>query len=107
MKAGGYIEVKEIDVELCSQVFVDLDDDHVYKRWGKIMLEAMDRLGKTGTQSRNHGIARGLEAAGFVDIVEQQWAAPVGAWPRDPTLKEVGAHVVYAKKPEKAVEGEE
>ncbi|KXH66337.1 putative methyltransferase domain-containing protein [Colletotrichum salicis] len=87
IKSGGLIEVKEIDVELCSQVLAELNGDHVYKRWGKVMLEAMDRLGKTGTQSRNHGIARGLEAAGFVDVVEHQWAAPIGAWPKDPTLK--------------------
>ncbi|KAK1633509.1 S-adenosyl-L-methionine-dependent methyltransferase [Colletotrichum phormii] len=96
IKSGGLIEVKEIDVELCSQVLAELNEDHVYKRWGKVMLEAMDRLGKTGTQSRNHGIARGLEAAGFVDVVEQQWAAPIGAWPKDPTLKEVGkCHLQY------------
>ncbi|KAK7458290.1 UMTA protein [Colletotrichum acutatum] len=88
-KPGGFVEVKEIDVELCSQVLAELNEDHVYKRWGKLMLEAMDRLGKTGTHSRNHGIAKGLEAAGFVDIVEQQWAAPIGAWPMDSTLKEV------------------
>ncbi|KAK0375995.1 UMTA protein [Colletotrichum limetticola] len=74
IKSGGFVEVKEIDVEL--------SEDRVNERWGKVMLKAMDRLGKTGTQSRNHGIAKGLEAAGFVGIVEQQWAAPIGAWPK-------------------------
>ncbi|KAK1467683.1 UMTA [Colletotrichum cuscutae] len=82
IKSGGFVEVKEIDVELCSQVLPDLNEDRVNERWGKVMLKAMDRLGKTGTQSRNHGIAKGLEAAGFVGIVEQQWAAPIGAWPK-------------------------
>lgn len=55
------------------------------------MFEALDRLGKTARQTRDHGIAKALGAAGFVDIVEKKWPVPVGQWPSDPKLKEVGA----------------
>lgn len=91
LKPGGYIELREVDIEGRSQTLGELDDGHIYKRWAKVMLEAMGRLGKTGTQARDHGIARNLASAGFVDIVEKKWSAPIGRWPRDPVLKEIGA----------------
>ncbi|KAK6210305.1 UMTA protein [Colletotrichum tabaci] len=91
LKPGGYIELREVDIEGRSQTLGELDDGHIYKRWAKVMLEAMGRLGKTGTQARDHGIARNLASAGFVDVVEKKWSAPIGRWPRDPVLKEIGA----------------
>ncbi|GJC86011.1 secondary metabolism regulator LAE1 [Colletotrichum liriopes] len=91
LKPGGYIEVKEIDIEDHSQSLGDdLPEDHIYRRWAKIMFEATDRFGKTLKQTRDHGIAGGLRNAGFVDIVEKSWPIPVGNWPADPKLKEVG-----------------
>ncbi|KAK1462091.1 UMTA [Colletotrichum melonis] len=96
IKSGGFVEVKEIDVELCSQVLPELNEDHVYEGWGKLMLEDHGSIGKDGNSKLQSCFAKGLEAAGFVDIVQQQWAAPIGAWPKDPTLKEVGAcHLQY------------
>ncbi|KAK1545784.1 UMTA [Colletotrichum paranaense] len=89
---GGYIEVNELDLEDYSQALGDnLPRDHVYRRWAKIMFESMDRLGKTGKQTRDHGIANGMRNAGFVDIVEKSWPIPIGGWASDPKLKEVGA----------------
>ncbi|OLN83287.1 Trans-aconitate 2-methyltransferase 7 [Colletotrichum chlorophyti] len=92
IRPGGYIEIKEIDIEDHSQVLGDdLPEDHIYRRWAKVMFEATERLGKTLLQTRDHGIAKNLESAGFVDIVEKSWPIPVGNWPADPKLKEVGA----------------
>ncbi|KAF4829928.1 Secondary metabolism regulator LAE1 [Colletotrichum siamense] len=86
----GYIEVKETDFEVRSQAIPDLDDEHPFKRWAKVMFEAFDKMGKTARQHRDHGIRKNLEAAGFVDIVEKTWPIPIGNWARDPKLKEVG-----------------
>ena len=33
---------------------------------------------------------RAMEAAGFVDIKEQNFKGPLGTWPKDPLLKEAG-----------------
>ncbi|EXF84475.1 UMTA [Colletotrichum fioriniae PJ7] len=89
---GGYVEVNELDLEDYSQALGDdLPQDHVYRRWAKIMFESMDKLGKTGKQTRDHGIANGMRNAGFVDIVEKSWPIPIGGWASDPKLKEVGA----------------
>ncbi|KAF3798615.1 hypothetical protein GCG54_00010767 [Colletotrichum gloeosporioides] len=88
---GGYIEVKELDIEDRSQAQGEnLPKDHIYRRWASIFFEAAEKLGKTLTQTRDHGIAKGLAEAGFVDIVEKKWPIPIGAWPADPMLKEVG-----------------
>ncbi|KXH65942.1 methyltransferase domain-containing protein [Colletotrichum salicis] len=37
-----------------------------------------------------HRIADAVRDAGFVDVVETRWAVPIGSWPRDHTLREVG-----------------
>lgn len=42
-------------------------------------------------QSRgDHKIANALKEAGFVDVVENRWPVPIGGWPKDPKLKELG-----------------
>ncbi|OHW98044.1 methyltransferase domain-containing protein [Colletotrichum incanum] len=92
LKPGGYIEIKELDIEGHSQRHGDdLPQDHIYRRWAKTIFEATDRLDKTAKQTRDHGIANGLKDAGFVDVVEKRWPFPIGGWALDPKLKEVGA----------------
>ncbi|KAL0936870.1 Trans-aconitate 2-methyltransferase 7 [Colletotrichum truncatum] len=93
LKPGGYIEIKETDIQARSQLYGDdLPEDHIFNRWYKVFFESGDKLGKTFTQTRDHGIAKALEAAGFVDIVEKILPIPIGAWPADPKLNEVGAY---------------
>ncbi|KAJ5009645.1 UMTA protein [Colletotrichum sp. SAR 10_99] len=88
---GGYIEIKEIDITTRSQAHgEDLPEDHIFRRWAKVFFEATDKLGKTLTQTHNRGIAKALEAAGYVDIVEKRYSIPIGSWPADPKMKEVG-----------------
>ncbi|KAF4783914.1 UMTA protein [Colletotrichum scovillei] len=88
---GGYVEVKEFDITTRSQLYGDdIPKDHVFSRWAPVFFEAADKLGKTLTQTHNRGIARALEAVGYVDIVEKRYSIPIGAWPKDPKMKEVG-----------------
>ncbi|KAL4407740.1 UMTA [Colletotrichum abscissum] len=88
---GGFIEVKEFDITTRSQFFGDyIPEDHIFHQWAKVMFEATDKLGKTLAQTQNHSIARALDAIGYVDIVEKRFSIPIGAWPKDPKLKEVG-----------------
>lgn len=91
LKAGtGYIEITHWVFELKSQAKPDLPESHPFRRWGKMQFEAFDKLGKTASQHRNGGLVKLLEGAGFVDIVEKKYAFPVGGWPRETRLKEVG-----------------
>ncbi|KAH9231872.1 hypothetical protein K456DRAFT_54429 [Colletotrichum gloeosporioides 23] len=102
MAPGGYIEVKEHDIELRSQI-QELDDEHAFKSFSGNLLEACGWLGKVGLQCRDHGIAKSLKAAGFVDIVERKWPIPVGAWANDLVLKQVGSGALEFL--DKSVEG--
>ncbi|TDZ29488.1 7-dehydrocholesterol reductase [Colletotrichum trifolii] len=91
LKPGGYIEIKEFEIGHRSLAYGDnLPEDHIHNRTTKIMLQAAAKLGKPLTQTRDHGVAKALRAAGFVDIVGKRWTIPIGCWPADPKLKEVG-----------------
>ncbi|KAI8219475.1 hypothetical protein K4K54_009466 [Colletotrichum sp. SAR 10_86] len=93
LKPGGYFEIKDFDIEFRSGARGDLPEDHIYRRWGKVFFEAANKLGKSMDQSRGgHQIADALRDAGFVDVVEKRWAVPIGTWPKDPTLREIGAY---------------
>ncbi|KAF6798902.1 SAM-dependent methyltransferase [Colletotrichum sojae] len=89
LRPGGYIEIKEHDIELKSQAG-PLPDDHILKSWPRSLLKAAEILGKTGLQCRDHGIAKSLGAAGFSDVVEKKFPVPVGGWASEPLLKEAG-----------------
>ncbi|CAI0653247.1 unnamed protein product [Colletotrichum noveboracense] len=91
LNPGGYFEIKDFDIEFRSQTNPGLPEDHIYHRWGKLFFEAANKLGKSMDQSRGgHKIANALREAGFVDVVEKTWPVPIGGWPKDPTLREIG-----------------
>ncbi|KAJ0344995.1 hypothetical protein COL26b_009579 [Colletotrichum chrysophilum] len=89
-KPGGYIEVKQIDIEYHSQS-VEVTEDHIFRRWYKAMTESTDTMGKTLKNVDNHGIAKGMTEAGFVVEEEKVWKIPIGGWSKDPELKRLGA----------------
>lgn len=86
LKPGGYIEQFE-------QSVVPKSDDGttngtVFDEWGRVSLEAGDAFGKT---LRVVDEARSkIIAAGFTEVVERRFKCPIGAWAKDPHLKEVG-----------------
>lgn len=60
----------------------------IFDQWGKVSLEAGDKFGK---DLRIHEQVKGyLINAGFVDVVETVHRWPVGEWPKDPYIKQVG-----------------
>ncbi|KMU72494.1 UMTA protein [Coccidioides immitis RMSCC 3703] len=67
-------------------------DDCLRAHWGsqRVSLEAGDAFGKTlriVDESR-----QGMIDAGFVDVVENRFKVPLGPWPKDPHLKELGKY---------------
>ena len=89
LQPGGYIEQLEISVVLKSDDGT-VTPGSIFDRWGKISLELGDQFGKslrTVDESR-----AGLEAAGFINVVERRWKLPVGGWPADKRFKELGQY---------------
>ncbi|KAL2213557.1 S-adenosyl-L-methionine-dependent methyltransferase [Sarocladium strictum] len=88
-RSGGYVESFEASPYMIS------DDETVLEgsamdQWGKLFVEGSKTFGRTFTMV-DDGLQRsGMEAAGFVDIDEYTVKSPIGRWPKDKKLKEVG-----------------
>jgi trans-aconitate methyltransferase len=87
LKPGGYIEQVELDVRVMSDDGT-LPPDSLTAGWGENFLGCAERAGRPlDTQLT---MKAKMEAAGFVDVQEQLYKCPIGAWPKDPVLKEAG-----------------
>ncbi|KAG9784220.1 hypothetical protein KCU88_g2848, partial [Aureobasidium melanogenum] len=88
LQPGGWFEQAEISVVSRSD---DGSTDGTYlEQWSQLALEGGDRIGKT------FRIADELEDrmvdAGFVNVRCFRFKWPIGPWPKDPKLKEIGAY---------------
>lgn len=83
-------------MELDVRVYSDdgtLTKDHQLFGWGDLFIRCSERAGRS---LRTHETMRGaIEKAGFVDVHEELYKIPLGPWPKDKILKEVG-HLQYA-----------
>ncbi|PGH26468.1 hypothetical protein AJ80_01781 [Polytolypa hystricis UAMH7299] len=91
LKPGGYLEVHNTAVWFeCDDDTLPADADHALRRWGPIFRAAGDKLGKSTTISETQSSV--MSGAGFVDVTERKFKRPVGTWPKDPVLKELGKY---------------
>ncbi|KAF1842642.1 S-adenosyl-L-methionine-dependent methyltransferase [Cucurbitaria berberidis CBS 394.84] len=89
LQPGGYFEQLEMSV------WVKSDDgsvtpDSIFDQWGKISLTLGEKFGKS-LQTVDESKA-GIEAAGFINVVERRWKLPVGGWAADKQFKEIGQY---------------
>ncbi|KAJ5217820.1 uncharacterized protein N7469_011445 [Penicillium citrinum] len=87
LKPGGWIEQMEFDVRVRSDDG-SLKDEHKLSQWGDIFIRCAERAGRS---LNIHETMRGsIEKAGFVDVHQKKSRVPLGPWPKDKQLKEVG-----------------
>ena len=88
LKPGGWYEQAEISVEPLSQ------DGSIkgtpLEQWGPLCFEASDKFGKTLRIA--HEMEERMKAAGFVNVKYQKRVWPLGTWPKDKKLKEIGSY---------------
>ncbi|KAF7590911.1 hypothetical protein BBP40_002217 [Aspergillus hancockii] len=88
LQPGGYIEQVEMGVNPVS------DDGStkgsVYETWGAKSLEAGDKFGKS-LRIVDESKQRMIDA-GFINVVERRYKLPIGPWPKDPHLKNLGRY---------------
>ena len=94
-KPGGYIQSFEPGSGLVC------DDDTIAEgsalhQWGKIFEAGGKVLGRSFSVLEDDVQRKGMEEAGFVDIEEARYKVPVGRWPKDPKLKEIGTCIATA-----------
>ncbi|KAK3388027.1 S-adenosyl-L-methionine-dependent methyltransferase [Podospora didyma] len=86
-KPGGWVEFQESVNTLYSQDET-LKKDNAMVRMMDGLAEACDKTGRTLDPAPS--MKRWAEEAGFVNVEEKRFRLPIGSWPRDPRLKEVG-----------------
>lgn len=82
-----------ISVPACT-AYVECDDDsvppdNILFGFGDLITSAANKMGRPINIYQT--FRRSIEKAGFVDIHEKVYKWPIGPWPRDKLLKEVGA----------------
>ncbi|KKA18599.1 hypothetical protein T310_7458 [Rasamsonia emersonii CBS 393.64] len=88
LKPGGWIEQVELDVRVMSDDG-SLPPDSLLAGWGPTFLGCGERSGRPLDTQLTMRAA--IEKAGFVDVHEKLYKCPIGAWPKDPVLKDAGA----------------
>lgn len=63
--------------------------------WGELFIGVGEKMGRTFLVVER--AKKLLEEAGFVDIVEHKVKVPIGSWPADPKLKELGRWNLFLK----------
>ncbi|KAF4303551.1 putative tam domain methyltransferase protein [Botryosphaeria dothidea] len=87
-KPGGYVEFQEKHPWIISDDNT-LAPDSPLVRWSEHFFLAGDKFGKPPASPRH--LKTWMEAAGFVDVEEHVLKLPIGPWPKEQRLKQVGA----------------
>ncbi|KAF4966964.1 hypothetical protein FSARC_5403 [Fusarium sarcochroum] len=94
-KPGGWIETHEGD-PMAQSDDGSLREGSATAEWGKFFYEGGKKLGRVFTPIPDDLQEKGLAAAGFVDIQSKTIKVPVGHWPQDERLKEIGRFTVLS-----------
>ena len=89
LKPGGWIE----HMDCSAGVFSDdgsLPPDSIFTDWRNVFREAGPKMGQTFEVIDDDIYVGWLEAAGFKEVKSQNFKTPVGSWPADRTMKEIG-----------------
>jgi SAM-dependent methyltransferase len=88
-KPGGYMEHHDEAAEWHS-ANGEISEASAMGQWGKVFSEGGKKFGRTFRVIQDDVQIKGMEEAGFVDIVVKDYMCPIGDWPRDPKQKEIG-----------------
>ncbi|KAL1982369.1 hypothetical protein VTN96DRAFT_1400 [Rasamsonia emersonii] len=93
LKPGGWIEFQDFEALPYSEDDSVTPDNHLIKML-RYLGEACDKVGRT----LNPGpfLKGWVEQAGFTRINEQIFKLPIGAWPKDRRLKELGSFMAVS-----------
>ncbi|KAF7554469.1 hypothetical protein G7Z17_g2896 [Cylindrodendrum hubeiense] len=95
LKPGGIIETMEPSAHIQSDDNT-IEESDAMGQWGKIFVEGGQKIGRTFTVFQDKVQNKSLEEAGFVDLHEHKYKSPIGSWPKDLKLREIGQYVQLA-----------
>ncbi|KAJ3527230.1 hypothetical protein NM208_g10802 [Fusarium decemcellulare] len=93
IRPGGWVESLEIDIETRSEnPKVENDQSHIFKKWFQLFFECGRKTGRTWEIARDGRQEKYMREAGFTDIVYKSYKVPIGGWPQDKKMKQVGIY---------------
>ncbi|KAF4475817.1 s-adenosyl-l-methionine-dependent methyltransferase [Fusarium agapanthi] len=93
VRPGGWVESLEIDIETHSEnPKVEKEESHIFKKWCKLFFECGRKTGLTWEIARDGRQEEYMREAGFTDLFSKSWKLPVGGWPQDKKLKQIGLY---------------
>ena len=87
-KPGGFLECQELDVYAATDDN-SLSDDSAIRKWCANQEEAAQKMGRS-LRVKGADFKKQMEDAGFQNVEVREYKLPIGPWPLDPKLKEVG-----------------
>ncbi|GKT73724.1 UMTA protein [Colletotrichum tofieldiae] len=83
----------EFDIQTRSEnPAIENDPTHIHKRWSTFFWEAGDIHGRSFCIAQDDRMEKYMRQAGFVDVQRRIYKVPIGGWPKDPKLKQIGYH---------------
>ncbi|KAL6407368.1 hypothetical protein AUP68_10199 [Ilyonectria robusta] len=93
LKPGGWFQHIEPDLQMLSDnPEIVVGDDHIFSRWAQSFREVGEKIGRTFDFS-DRKMETLAKDAGFTSVTFQNHKIPVGRWPRDRKIKELGTFV--------------
>ncbi|KAI1024538.1 hypothetical protein LB503_007476 [Fusarium chuoi] len=93
VRPGGWVESLEVDIETHSEnPKIEKDGGHIFKKWCKLFFECGRQTGRTWEIARDGRQEEYMREAGFTDLFSKSWKLPVGGWPQDKKLKQIGLY---------------
>ncbi|CAG7562477.1 unnamed protein product [Fusarium equiseti] len=93
VRPGGWVESLDIDIETRSEnPKVQNDPNHIFYKWYQLFFECGRKTGRTFEIARDGHQEEYMREAGFTDMVSRSWKVPVGGWPQDEKLKQIGLY---------------
>ncbi|KAJ9150561.1 S-adenosyl-L-methionine-dependent methyltransferase [Coniochaeta hoffmannii] len=84
---GGWAEFQDFDLQYYSEDG-SLTEEHDTKKWIDTLLSAARKIGRDPCPGVS--LEKWVRDAGFTEVVHQRFRFPIGPWPKDPKLKEIG-----------------
>ncbi|KAL4780292.1 S-adenosyl-L-methionine-dependent methyltransferase [Aspergillus varians] len=92
LKPGGWIEFQEFNLVNYAEDG-SLKEGNNLNRFYELLREACDKIHRPVTIGRE--LKRIVEETGFVNVQQQVFQLPLGTWPREKRMKDIGALNMY------------
>ncbi|KAB2568836.1 putative methyltransferase tdiE [Lasiodiplodia theobromae] len=86
-KPGGWINQLEMSI-IPKSDDGSLTQDHLLSEWARLFIDAAEKFGKSFVVIND--MKQRIMDAGFEDVTEVRYKVPLGMWPSNPALKEIG-----------------